>query len=297
MWGLLDFPGSASGKEPTCQRRLDVRDVDLIPGSGRSSGGGHSNLPSCLENPMVVEPGGLQSHRDTTGVLSKRVTSVVSDSVWPHRCQPTRLPRPWDSPGKNTGVGCHFLLQWVKVKSESEVAQSCLTLSDPVDCSLPGSSVHGIFQARVLEWGAIAFSHALTHVRLIRPFHYLFLNSIFWLHLRHRHPKCPWHLWIIFVPSSLPKGNPKESCSLHKQQQLARAAEIYMLLFMSMGIWDLALGSQKTQTALNNGTRAALKSQTSEQQDYKVKVLLFKTNIPASLQPNECHSSKGTLFE
>ena len=76
----------------------------------------------------------------------------------PHRRQPTRLPRPWDSPGKNTGVGCHFLLQCMKVKSESEVAQSCLTLSDPMDCSLPGSSVHGIFQTRVLEWGAIAFS-------------------------------------------------------------------------------------------------------------------------------------------
>ena len=69
-----------------------------------------------------------------------------------------RLPRPWDSPGKNTGVSCHFLLQCRKVKSESEVAQSCPTLSDPMDCSLPGSSVHGIFQARVLEWGAIAFS-------------------------------------------------------------------------------------------------------------------------------------------
>ena len=68
------------------------------------------------------------------------------------------LPCPWDSPGKNTGVGCHFLLQCMKVKSESEVAQLCLTLSDPMDCSLPGSSVHGIFQARVLEWGAIAFS-------------------------------------------------------------------------------------------------------------------------------------------
>ena len=65
---------------------------------------------------------------------------------------------PWDSPGKNTGVGCHFLLRCMKVKSESEVAQSCPTLSDPMDCSLPGSSVHGIFQARVLEWGAIAFS-------------------------------------------------------------------------------------------------------------------------------------------
>ena len=69
-----------------------------------------------------------------------------------------QVPRPWDSPGKNTGVGCHFLLQCMKVKSESEVAQSCLTLSDPMDCSPPGSSIHGIFQARVLEWGAMAFS-------------------------------------------------------------------------------------------------------------------------------------------
>ena len=74
----------------------------------------------------------------------------MSDSVRPHRRQPTRFPCPWGSPGKNTGVGCHFLLQCVKVKSEGEVAQSCLTLSDPMDCSLPGSSVHGIFQARVL---------------------------------------------------------------------------------------------------------------------------------------------------
>ena len=79
----------------------------------------------------------------------------------PHRRQPTRLPCPWDSPGKNTGVGRHFLLQCMKVKSESEVTQSCPTLSDPLDCSLPGSSVHGIFQARVLEWGAIAFSALL----------------------------------------------------------------------------------------------------------------------------------------
>ena len=86
------------------------------------------------------------------------VTSVVSDSVRPHRRQPTRLCRPWDSPGKNTGVGCHFLLQCMKVKSEREVAQSCPTLSDPVDCSPPDFSIHGIFQARVLEWGAIAFS-------------------------------------------------------------------------------------------------------------------------------------------
>ena len=82
--------------------------------------------------------------------------------VW----QPTRLPRPWDSPGKSTGVGCHFLFQCMKVKSESEVAQSCPTLSDHVDCSLPGSSIHGIFQARVLEWGSIA----------IYFFRYLFSN-------------------------------------------------------------------------------------------------------------------------
>ena len=91
----------------------------------------------------------------------------MSDSVRPHRWQPTRLPHPWDSPGKNTGVGCHFLLQCMKVKSESEVTQSCLTLCDPMDYSLPGSSIHGIFQARVLEWGAIAFSMIIfrsTHI-------------------------------------------------------------------------------------------------------------------------------------
>ena len=82
----------------------------------------------------------------------------MSDSMRPHRCQPTRLPHPWDSPGKNPGVGCHFLLQCMKVKSQSEVVQSCPTLSDLMDCSLPGSSVYGIFQVRVLEWGAIAFS-------------------------------------------------------------------------------------------------------------------------------------------
>ena len=82
----------------------------------------------------------------------------MSDSVRLHRWQPTRLPRPWDYPGNNTGVGCHFLLQCIKVKSESEVAKSCPTLSDPMDCSPPGSSVQGILQARVLEWAATAFS-------------------------------------------------------------------------------------------------------------------------------------------
>ena len=89
----------------------------------------------------------------------------MSDSVRPHGLQPTRLFCPWDSPGKNTGVGCHFLLQCMKVESESEVAQSCLTLRDPMDCSLPGSSIHGIFRATVLEWGAIAFSHNTSTIK------------------------------------------------------------------------------------------------------------------------------------
>ena len=95
----------------------------------------------------------------------------MSDSVRPHRRQPNRLPCPWDPPGKNTGLGCHFLLQCMKVKSESEVAQSCPTLCDPMDCSLPGSSIHGVFQARVLEWGAIAFSicRKLGHHLCKRP--------------------------------------------------------------------------------------------------------------------------------
>ena len=86
-------------------------------------------------------------------------------TVRPHRRQPTRLPCPWDSPGKNTGVGCHFLLQCMKVKNESEVTQSFPTLSDPMDCSLPGSSIPGIFQARVLEWVAISFSRGSSWPR------------------------------------------------------------------------------------------------------------------------------------
>ena len=86
-----------------------------------------------------------------------------------HRRQPTRLPRPWDSPGKNTGVGCHFLLQCMQVKSGSEAAQSCPTLSDLMDCSPPGSYIHGTFQARVLEWGALAFSKKF----LLSDFNYL----------------------------------------------------------------------------------------------------------------------------
>ena len=89
----------------------------------------------------------------------------MSNSVQPHRRQCNRLLCPWDSPGKNTGVGCHFLLQCMKVKSESKVAQSCPTLSNPMDCSPPRSSIHGIFQVKVLEWGAIAFSKE-THEKM-----------------------------------------------------------------------------------------------------------------------------------
>ena len=111
-----------------------------------------------------------------------------------HRQQCTRLPRPWDSPGKNTGVGCHFLLQCIKVKSQSEVTQSCPTLSNPIDCSLPGSSVHGIFQERVLEWGAIAFSGRS--------------GCIF--------PKvCPAHsCWGFFLPDTKHRGRKEGSLSV-----------------------------------------------------------------------------------
>ena len=102
--------------------------------------------------------------------------SVVSNFVQPCGLQPTRLLCPWDFPGNRTGVGCHFLLQCRKVKSESEVAQSCLTLRDPMDSSLPGSSAHGIFEARVLEWGAIAFSYDQPRQHIKKQRHY-FINK------------------------------------------------------------------------------------------------------------------------
>ena len=99
---------------------------------------------------------GLASQQLFFAAAAKSLQTCLT--LWPYRRQPTRLPHPWDSPGKNVGVGCHFLLRRMKVKSESEVAQSCPTLRDPMDCSLPGSSIHGIFQARVLQWVATAFS-------------------------------------------------------------------------------------------------------------------------------------------
>ena len=116
----------------------------------------------------------------------------MSDSVRPHRQQPTRLPQPWDSPGKNTGVGCHFLLQCIKVKSESEVSPSCPALSDPMDGSPPGSSAHGIFQARVLEWGAIAFSQLSFHKYIGNRFT-LNLPSLLFLSIFCTGPGESWH--------------------------------------------------------------------------------------------------------
>ena len=114
----------------------------------------------------------------------------MSDSVRPHRWQPTRLPRPWDSPGKNTGVVCHCLLQCMKVKSESEVTQSCPTLRDSMDCSPPDCSVHGIFQARVLEWGAITFSISCV---------YMLLNFILFSLVNQS------HVSLIFGPARRPR--------------------------------------------------------------------------------------------
>ena len=133
----------------------------------------------------------------------------MSDSVGPHGRQPTRLPLPWDSPGKNTGVGCHFLLQCMKVKSESEVAQSCLTLSDPMDCSLPGSSVHGIFQARVLEWGAIAFS-ALIILAIYNFLQLLHQHLLFHIVLFMLWRQC---LFLNFMNQSLLSSNCSSAAS------------------------------------------------------------------------------------
>ena len=103
----------------------------------------------------------LHNKSPATGVAAATAKSLQScQTLQPHRQQPTRLPRPWDSQGKNTGVGCHFLLQRMKVKSESEVSQSCPTLCDHTDGSPSGSSIPGILQARTLEWVAMSFSNA-----------------------------------------------------------------------------------------------------------------------------------------
>ena len=158
----------------------------------------------------------------------------MSNSVRPHRRQPTRLSRPWDSPGKNNGVGCHFLLQCMKVKSESEVAQSCLTLSDPMDCSLPGSSIHGIFQAGVLEWGAIAFSTIWCYKTcLLRdPLSVLLPRTLCprgaCSHRQHQQPPpCPMAGWVKWVENTV---------------RCWRIGEIGM--FIPAGVWSAAASLQ-----------------------------------------------------
>ena len=129
----------------------------------------------------------------------------------PRRWQPTRLHRPRDSPGKNTGVGCHVLLQCMKGKREREVAQSCPTLGDPMDCSPPGSSVHGIFQSRVLKWAAIAFSDTVLYIRLLLSspvtstteccFHFVSASSFFLELFLHSSPVSYW------APTNLGKSS------------------------------------------------------------------------------------------
>ena len=127
-------------------------------------GASGSSFPQSLLYASIISWKSFSYHIPSPNTLLVTAAAAAAKSLQscltlrPHRRQPTRLPCPQDSPGKNTGVGCHFLLQCMKVKSEREVTQSCPTLSGPMDCSLPGSSSHGIFQARVLEWGAIAFS-------------------------------------------------------------------------------------------------------------------------------------------
>ena len=123
-----------------------------------------SKLCVCFKKQSIEQKGNLQNEIKYILLLLlshfSRVRLCATPQMAAHQAS-----RPWDSPGKNTGVGCQFLLQYMKMKSESEVAQSCLTLRKPMDCSLPGSSIHGIFQAIVLQWGTIAFSE-----RVIGPF-------------------------------------------------------------------------------------------------------------------------------
>ena len=137
----------------------------------------------------------------------------MSDFVRPQRQQPTRLSHPWDSPGKNTGVGCHFLLRCMKVKSESEVVQSCPTLSDPMDYSPPGSSIHGIFQARILEWGAIAFSAICQQIWKTQQWPQDWKRSVF-----------------IPIPK---KGNAEECSNYHTIALISHASKVMLKILQA----------------------------------------------------------------
>ena len=143
-------PGACSNSCPLSQWCHPTISSSVVPFS------------SCLQS-FPASGSFLMSLAAAAAAAAKSLQSYPT--LWPHRWQPTQLCSHWDSPGKNAGVGCHFLLQCTKVKSESEVAQSRPTSRDPMDCSLPGSSIHGILQARVLEWVAIAFSEWVLLVR------------------------------------------------------------------------------------------------------------------------------------
>ena len=176
----------------------------------------------------------------------------MSDSVRPQRRQLTRLPCLWDSLGKNTGVGCHFLFQCMKVKSESEVTQLCPTPSDPMDCSLPGSSVHGLFQARVLEWGAIAFSdnkgihHLILEFSRQRSVYLSVLRIVFLFFFFHQRWKN-----VLSPPSCsikcqlLPQNN---QFSLLQKKRL----EVFEEISLSLSYWNSkkSLSCKSTQTKL-----------------------------------------------
>ena len=129
-------------------------------------------LPTFLGSPKKQE----SSRKTSAAAAAAKSLQSCPTLCDPIDGSPPGSPHPWDSLGKNTGVGCHFLLQCMKVKSQSEVAQSCPTLSNPMDCSPPGSSVHGIFQARVLEWGAIAFSIPILSQCKLQSFNLLHLS-------------------------------------------------------------------------------------------------------------------------
>ena len=146
--------------------RMDWLDLLAVQGTLKSLLQHHSSKASILWHSAFFTVQ-LSHPYITTGKTIALTAAAAAKSLQSclTLCDPIdsshQLPHPWDSPGQDTGVGCHFLLQCMKVKRESEVAQSCPTLSDPIDCSPPGSSAHGIFQARVLEWGAIAFSNSV----------------------------------------------------------------------------------------------------------------------------------------
>ena len=153
-WSQLPFPS------PVHESEVKVKSLNVSDSSWPSWTAAHQ-VPPSMGFYRQEYWSGMPSPSPSILLASAAAAAKSLQScptLQPRRQQPTRLPSPCDSPDKNTGVGCHFLLQCMKVKSESEVAQSCPTLSDPMDSSLLGSSIHGIFQARVLEWGDIAFS-------------------------------------------------------------------------------------------------------------------------------------------